>query len=173
MEKTEEKQKYMMVGIAVLIGLIIVSLCSNSRTYQEDGVWEIDDEVEQFFQDERKGIEANIREIEKEMLNLQKQMDNEKYRLLNLTNDFVKEHRPEKEQNNPFKQQQQSSFYKSLSIVNGMMKGTISSTDTDLLKSYKKKLKKYATIAEEGENSFSFLCEDQDDFEDIISFLNR
>ena len=64
MEKTEEKQKYMMVGIAVLIGLIIVSLCSNSRTYQEDGVWEIDDEVEQFFQDERKGIEANIREIE-------------------------------------------------------------------------------------------------------------
>ncbi|MCR5411956.1 MAG: hypothetical protein K6E76_02980 [Patescibacteria group bacterium] len=149
MEKTEEKQKYMMVGIAVLIGLIIVSLCSNSRTYQEDGVWEIDDEVEQFFQDERKGIEANIREIEKEMLNLQKQMDNEKYRLLNLTNDFVKEHRPEKEQNNPFKQQQQSSFYKSLSIVNGMMKGTISSTDTDLLKSYKKKLKKYATIAEE------------------------
>ncbi len=173
MEKTEEKQKYMMVGIAVLIGLIIVSLCSNSRTYQEDGVWEIDDEVEQFFQDERKGIEANIREIEKEMLNLQKQMDNEKYRLLNLTNDFVKEHRPEKEQNNPFKQQQQSSFYKSLSIVNGMMKGTISSTDTDLLKSYKKKLKKYATIAEEWENSFSFLCEDQDDFEDIISILNR
>ena len=184
------RDKFFFVGVAVIIGLLLVSICSNiscDSCHEEEEIDEAqayEQEILTEYEEEKASFEKEIQEIDKEMQRLQEELSAKKNEIIQAeqvakqkiyenrektsTHKDKKEKKSERKERNIESQEKSQYNAHSFSLINGELQGTFSSSDKEKIAEYKKALGKYATIIKEDDQSFSFTTSKEKNWKNIL-----